>query len=279
MSGSSAAAPRPFPPIPRDVLGCLVAGYEKGGTTLAKDLIRHACRLRGCFEGGLLLADAPADGLPEPYATQLVKSWSLPATFLDDYRRCRTFEEGYRLLREQSPEVLHKHRPLIDKTPRYMVVLQAVLRRAPTTPVVVVLREPALVAESWVRLGQRPSAAAEAIRISTAGLAAVAASAANADRVYLVRLDDLTAAPQATLDAVAIWLGSPPRPHDPTLLLGTPEASGRHTPGIDPDRGTASRVVDPAIRADIDRALLAAGPEIAWVRRLVTGPLASSPRP
>ncbi|MFM7245568.1 MAG: hypothetical protein ACKO40_15535 [Planctomycetaceae bacterium] len=78
-----------FAPIPRDVLGCLVAGCEKGGSTLAKDLIRHACRMRGCFEGGLLLADAPAEGIPEPYGTQLVASWALPATFLDDYRRCR----------------------------------------------------------------------------------------------------------------------------------------------------------------------------------------------
>lgn len=263
--------------ISREVLGCLVAGYEKGGTTLAKDLIRHACRMRGCFEGGLLLADAPAEGIPEPYGTQLVESWALPATFPDEYRRCGTFEEAYRLLRERSSNVLHKHRPLIDKTPRYMVVLEAVLRRAPTTPIVVVIRDPALVAESWVRLGQSPAAAAEAIRLSTAGLARVAGTGVGVDRVYVVRLDDLTTTPQATLDAVAVWLGYPPRPHDPTMLLGTPDASGQHTPGIDPTRGTSPRAADAAVRADIDRELLEAGPAIAWVRRLVTGPLSSSP--
>lgn len=268
-----------FPPIPRDVLGCLVAGYEKGGTTLTKDLIRHACRLRGCFEGGLLLADAPADGIPEPYATQLVKSWRLPATFLDDYRCCRTFEEGYRLLRDRSGHVIHKHRPLIDKTPRYMALLEAVLRRAPTTPIVVVVRAPILVAESWVRLGQSPAAAAEAIRLFTAGLSRVAASGIGVDRVYVVRLDDLTTAPQATLDAIAGWLGYPARPHDPTMLLGTPEASGQHAPGIDRERGTSSRTADRAIRTDIERALQAAEPGIAWIRELVTGPLAGCPAP
>jgi len=265
-----------FTPIPRDVLGCLVAGYEKGGTTLAKDLIRHACRMRGCFEGGLLLADSPADGIPEPYGSQLVESWALPATFLEEYRGCRTFEQGYRLLRERSGHVLHKHRPLIDKTPRYMMHLAAVLRRAPTTPIIVVIRDPMLVAESWGRLGQTAATAAEAISRSTAGLAAVAGSNAGSERVYVLRLDDLTAEPQATLDAVAAWLGYPPRHHDPTMLLGTPEASGHHAAGLDPERGTSSRTADPAFRAAIDRELHAAGPEIAWARGLVTGPLVAA---
>jgi hypothetical protein len=60
------------------------------------------------------------------------------------------------------------------------------------------------------------------------------------------------------------------------MLLGTPEASGHHAAGIDPERGTASRTADPALRAAIDRELLAAGPEIAWARGLVTGPLAAA---
>ncbi|MFM7245567.1 MAG: sulfotransferase [Planctomycetaceae bacterium] len=174
---------------------------------------------------------------------------------------------------------MHKHRPLIDKTPRYMACLEAVLRRAPTTPIVVVVRDPMLVAESWVRLGQPPSAAAEAIQLSNSGLSRVVASGIGIDRVYVVRLDDLTTAPQATLDAIAVWLGHPPRPHDPTMLLGTPEASGRHAPGIDHERGTSSRRADPATRADIERALQTAEPGLAWIHELVTGPLAGSPAP
>jgi len=266
-----------FAPIPRDVLGCLVAGYEKGGTTLAKDLIRHACRMRGCFEGGLLLAEGPAEGIPEPYATQLLESWALPADFLADYRRCRTFADGYRLLRDRSQNVLHKHRPLIDKTPRYLMELEAVLRRAPTTPVVAVIRDPLLVAHSWVRLGQRPAAAAAAIARTTEGLARVAESGVGADRVYVIRLDDLTTTTQATLDAAVRWLGHPPRPYDPTMLLGTPGAPGRHAPGIDAERGTSAHTLDPTTRATIDNALRAAGPVIEWARGLASGPLAASP--
>jgi hypothetical protein len=268
-----------YAPISRDVLGCLVAGFEKGGTTLVKDLIRHACRMRGCFEGGLLLADSPSDGIPEPYGTQLVASWALPPNFLEEVRGCRSFEEAYRLLRDRSEHVIHKHRPLIDKTPRYMMDLEGVLRRAPTTPIVVVIRDPTLVAESWARLGQRPAAAAEAIQRSAAGLATVAGSGIGSERVYVLRLDDLTAEPQAALDAVAAWLGYPPRPHDPTMLLGTPEASGHHAPGIDPQRGTSSRVDARALRTAIDHELGSAGPEIAWARQLVTGPLAASSGP
>lgn len=267
------------PAIPRDVLGCLVAGFEKGGTTLVKDLVRRACRMRGCFEGGLLLADAPAEGVPEPYAPMLVRSWALPPTFLDEYRSCRTFEEGYRLLRERSDNVAHKHRPLIDKTPRYMMQLEAVLRRAPTTPVIVAIRDPALVAGSWARLGQRPAEAADAIRLSAEGLARVAASAAGADRVYVMRLDDLTAATQATLDAAAGWLGCPPRPYDPTMLVGTPESSGRHAPGIMADRSEPAGTLPPQTLAEIDDALAAAGPDVGWVRSLRTGPLLESPGP
>jgi hypothetical protein len=268
-----------FAPISRDVLGCLVAGYEKGGTTLVKDLVRHACRLRGCFEGGLLLADSPATGLPEPYASSLLQSWALPATFFDEYRRCRTFEEGYRLLRDRSDHVLHKHRPLIDKTPRYMMQLDDVLRRAPTTPVIVAIRDPALVAGSWVRLGQTPAAAAAAIRASTEGLARVAASGEGADRVYVMQVADLAADTQATLDAAVGWLGFPPRPHDPTMRVGTPEASGRHEPGIAADRDASSRTIDPAIQAAIDDALLAEGSVIPWVRGLRTGPLLAATSP
>lgn len=268
-----------FAPIPRDVLGCIVAGYEKGGTTLVKDLVRRACRMRGCFEGGLLLTHSPAEGIPEPYATQLVQSWALPATFFDEYRACRTFEEGYRLLRERSDNVLHRHRPLIDKTPRYTMHLDAVLRRAPTTPVVVVIREPALVAGSWVRLGRTPVDAVDAIRLSTAGLARVAAVEDGIDRVYLLRLDDLTADTQGTLDAVAAWLGSPPRPLDPDMLVGTPDPSGRHQTGIDRERSGAARDLDPGLIAEIDAAVQAAGSDLAWVRSLRTGPLAAAPSP
>ncbi len=107
----------------------------------------------------------------------------------------------------------------------------------------------------------------------------MAASGIGVDRVYVVRLDDLTTAPQATLDAIAGWLGYPPRTHDPTMLIGTPDALGQHAPGIDPTRGTSPRAADAAVRADIDRELLEAGPAIAWIRRLVTGPLAGSPAP
>lgn len=268
-----------FAPISRDVLGCIVAGYEKGGTTLVKDLVRRACRLQGCFEGGLLLADAPAEGLPEPYASMLIESWGLPATFFDDYRACRTFEDGYRLLRERSGNVFHSDRPLIDKTPRYMMHLDAVLRRAPTTAVIVVIREPALVAASWVRLGQAVNDAVDAIRLSTAGLAGVMASGTGVDRVYILQLDDLTRDPQAALDAITAWLGFPSRTFNPTMLVGTPDGSGRHEGGIDRERSGTARGLAPLLVAEIDEAIRAADSDVGWVRDLRTGPLAAAPLP
>jgi hypothetical protein len=81
-------------PIPRDVLGCIVTGYAKGGTTLLKDLVVQTTGMVGRFEGGLLLAEAPRDGIPEPHATNLVAAWRPAAAFLDRYRECDSFDRG-----------------------------------------------------------------------------------------------------------------------------------------------------------------------------------------
>lgn len=230
----AAAAPRPpHPPIRRDVLGCIVAGYEKGGTTLVKDLLRNTGRLRSAFEGGLLLVDHPAEGIPEPYGANLVASWQLRSDFLERYAQCRSFEEGYRLLRDES-FIRRKELPLIDKTPRYMACLADVRRRAPGTPVVVVLRDPLQVTCSWLRLGNTVADAAAAIRLSTVGL--VEALPDTAETIRLLQFADAVADPAGVARTLQAWLGREYVPYDPAHQLGTSPAGEAPPPGVDAGR-------------------------------------------
>ncbi|NBV44467.1 MAG: hypothetical protein EBR86_02215 [Planctomycetia bacterium] len=257
-------------PIPRDVLGCLVAGYEKGGTTLVKDLLRNTGQMRGCFEGGLLLAECPAEGIPEPYAAQLIQSWELPADFLERYRACGSFAEGYRLLRELSL-IRRKELPLIDKTPRYMACLADVIRRAPGTPVVVVLRDPLQVTGSWLRLGNSVADAAAAIRLSTAGL--VAAPLAAAGRVHVVQLADVVADPAGMAARLQGWLGREYIPYDPTHQLGTSPPGLAPPMGVDADRVTNARRLPREALAALEAELTALVPWAWLVARVPSGPL------
>lgn len=259
-------------PIPRDVLGCIVAGYEKGGTTLVKDLLRNTGRLRSAFEGGLLLAEHPADGIPEPYGANLVESWQLRADFIDRYRRCGSFEEGYRLLRDEC-YIRRKELPLIDKTPRYMACLADVRRRAPGSPVVVVLRDPLQVTCSWLRLGNTVTDAAAAIRLSTVGL--VDATQESADTVWLLPFAAAAADPAGVARELQAWLGREYVPYDPTHQLGTSPAGEAPPPGVDTARLDLSRrwtaAELAAIAADLDRLI----PWWRLVPAVPSGPLSA----
>jgi len=224
--------------IPRDVLFCIVAGYEKGGTTLVKDLVRNTGLLRSAFEGGLLLTNHPAEGIPEPYGTNLIESWQLQPDFRDRYARCGTFEEGYRLLRQES-YIRRKELPLIDKTPRYMAVLADVLRRAPGTPVIVVLRDPLQVTCSWLRLGNTVADAAAAIRASTVGL--VSTPLDSPETVWVQQFADAVADPAGVAEVLQMWLGRTYVPYDPTHQLGTSPAGEVPPSGVDSTRLDLSR--------------------------------------
>ncbi|MFM7185302.1 MAG: sulfotransferase [Planctomycetota bacterium] len=219
--------------IDRGVLGCIVAGFEKGGTTLVKDLLRNTGRMQSAFEGGLLLAARPAEGIPEPYATQLVESWKLPADFLDRYRSCGSFDAGYRLLRDLSCRC-HKSRPLVDKTPRYMACLADVLRRAPGTPLVVVLRDPLQVTGSWLRLGKTAANAAATIRASILGM--VSTPVELLSDVYVIQLADVVTDPAGACDRLQGWLGVDSVPYDATSHLGTGAAGELPPLGVQPER-------------------------------------------
>lgn len=265
-------------PIPRDVLGCIVTGFAKGGTTLLADLIVNTTVMESGFEGGLLLADAPRDGIPEPFATNLLEGWRLPASFLDRYRKCGSFEAGYRLLRKSSKKLKRHGAPLIDKAPQYLMQLDDVMRRAPGTPVVVVIRDPLHVAVSWLELGNSLGDTVAWLRFATEALAAAIESADFAASLFVVNFGELLQEVDATMALLHAWLGLPhvPMPVKKKAEYGLPYVqSGREGKPrcIEVDRHDMASRCSPEMLDRIRYELAAAIPEADRIVGLPTGPV------
>lgn len=269
------------PSIDRGILGCLLTGYAKGGTSLLKDLMVQACGMQSGFEGGLLLVPGPAHGIPEPHARNLLQAWQPGDDFLDDYRRCATFEDGYRLLRDRAAVVTDRDAPLLDKTPQYMVCLPDVLRRAPGTPLVVVIRDPLHVLVSWVQLGNALDDSIAWVRSATESLLEVLARREAASGVYLVNLADVIRDADAALAGLGRWLGRSPRRIDHARKCGLPYVAGgrRRRGGIEADRHDMATRCTPFELARIRRDLLRAIPDAEWLATVRSGPaVAGRPR-
>ena len=265
-------------PIPRDVLGCIVTGYAKGGTTLLADLIVNTTVMKCGFEGGLLLADAPRDGIPEPFATNLLEGWELPASFFDRYHECGSFEAGYRLLRKSSKKLKRHGAPLIDKTPQYLLQLDNVMRRAPGTPVVVVIRDPLHVAVSWLELGNSLGDTVAWLRAATESFAATIESADLAASLFVVNFGELLQEVDATMALLHAWLGFPhvPMPVNKNGEYGLPYVqSGREGKPrcIELDRHDMASRCSPEMLDRIRYELAEAIPEADRIVGLPTGPV------
>jgi hypothetical protein len=137
------------------ILHVIVCGFEHGGTTLVGELLRQHESLDSGFEGGLLLNASPR-AFPDcqPFYRNLLGSWQIS----DEAGRaaCDTdsFAEAYRRLRDASPVLKNKSVKLFDKTPRYMQCLSDVLTRAPSIPVIAIVRDPrAVIWSSFKRHG------------------------------------------------------------------------------------------------------------------------------
>jgi hypothetical protein len=267
------------PAIDPSVLGCIVTGFAKGGTTLLKDLLVQTTDMIGRFEGGLLLVESPAEGIPEPHAGNIDYAWKPAAGFFDRYRQCCTFEEGYRLLRESSTALLRQDGPLVDKAPQYLVCLADVMRRAPGTPVVVVVRDPLHVAVSWLALGNSVEGTASWLAAAIESLAAAIDDGSRRSPMYVLAFADLLADANAALAPLHAWLGRFHRPMPAGQRYGLPfvQAGRDRLPReIEHDRHDLSSRCTPEELARIQRDLLASVPLAAAVARLRSGPVGPS---
>lgn len=264
------------PAIDPSVLGCIVTGFAKGGTTLLKDLLVQTTDLIGRFEGGLLLTESPTEGIPEPYADNIVQAWKPVAGFFDRYRRCGTFEDGYRLLRESSTALLRHDGPLVDKAPQYLVCLADVMRRAPGTPVVVVVRDPLHVAVSWLALGNGMAGTASWLAAATESLLAAIDDHGRRSPMYVLAFADVLADANAAMAPLQAWLGRRRRPMPEGKRYGLPfvQAGRDRLPrGIEHDRHDLSSRCTAEELARIHQELLASVPLVGRVAGLRSGPV------
>ncbi|PLW81641.1 hypothetical protein CWI75_14320 [Kineobactrum sediminis] len=133
-------------------LKAIICGYEKSGTTLLNEILRRHPDMDSGFECGFLLGDSPQDfpGI-QPYYGNFRKTWQL--TRQDMHYICNTddWQECYARARERCPFIADKTTGLFDKTPIYMLHLNAVLNKMPQLPCVVNVRDPRALFLSWAR--------------------------------------------------------------------------------------------------------------------------------
>lgn len=265
------------------MLGCIVAGYLKGGATHLKNLLVATTPMRLGFEAGLLLAERPADGIPEPHARAFVHRWSVDEDFLKHYRRCRSFEAGYRLVRAAAATPENRSAPLIDKTPLYLPDLADVMRRAPGTPVVIALRDPLHVLASLIESGNSLDDSLMSIRVAAESLQTVVDHPHLASSVYIVNCDELLRDPLRTLAPLHAWLGHRPHGTDSTgrsrRSLAT--TGPRQVPSVQGATGSNRRSAAFA-RCDLEflrRTIVSDVPAAAEVSRIRSGPALSLASP
>jgi hypothetical protein len=192
--------------LSRDVLGCVVTGYARGGTTVAKDLIAKATGMDTGFEGGLLLAEKPAD-MPKLYTGMLIGGWELSSDEVEQVTRQPDFRAAYATLRARS-KMCNPRNPILDKTPEYMSDLRNVMRRAPETPVVIVLRDPLEVLGSHMRrVSKNLQEHEDRVVAWTKEAFAATQDASSRNRIAILRYDDIISDGESAVSKIAKWLG------------------------------------------------------------------------
>jgi len=138
------------------ILHVIVCGFEHSGTTMLGELLRQHESLDSGFEGGLLLNASPrAFPKSEPYYSNMRSTWKLSEKAALAACDTDSFAEAYRRLRDASPILKSKSVKLFDKTPRYMLCLSDVMTRAPSIPIVAIVRDfRAVIWSSFKRHGE-----------------------------------------------------------------------------------------------------------------------------
>ncbi|MCH8474840.1 MAG: glycosyltransferase [Opitutales bacterium] len=134
----------------------IVAGFERGGTTLVSDILR-ANGYESGFECGVLLAPSPREfGKIKPYSDWFLGQWGLPSDERDNFLQKDFFTFYDDLTQRAFPNF--SGRGFFDKTPAYMKCLGDVLRRTEfVQKAVVIYRDPRAVFVSRAKREQTES--------------------------------------------------------------------------------------------------------------------------
>lgn len=268
-----------YPRISDHSLSIIVGGYEKGGTTLTKDLLSLAGLGDCCFECGVLLFPPPAlkqyplgdidDVLPGFRA-----SWGLSDSFEADYQLIDNYEDLYNLIKRSAKNYTYKDIPIIDKYPRYMMYLDKVMAHAPSSKVIIVLRRPEYVVASWLALGRSIEEAISAVSYSNFGLiSAIAKHPSN--HLLILRYEDLLLEPCSILNRFGFNICNQAFSEALSWVeaIGTPSITGGASNVLDLNRDSISfKCLEPSTQLLILEEL-ASRSEVKVLNRLTSGPV------
>lgn len=130
----------------------IVCGLEHTGTTLVSELFRQVPTLDSGFECGVLMNDTPANFLDfKPYSTNMLEGWGITQEQFQFCCQQSSFASFYEKLLTFSTKLAENTTELFDKTPRYLVELDQVLRRG-KVPAIITYKDPrAIVCSDYKR--------------------------------------------------------------------------------------------------------------------------------
>jgi len=203
-------------------LVAIVCGYEKSGTTLLNEILRNHPQLDSGFECGFLLGNSPRDfpGI-QPYHSFFRQKWRLSKEDMAHICNTADWAECYRRVRQLSPVITDKQTLLFDKTPIYMLHLEAVLNRAPNIPCVVNVRDPRSLMLSWANWSGHDNEPEGFIaenlenyceRYNSYAQGYFHAVSAHGKRILVNQFEELCLAPSAVLMRIFEFLGFEFRP-------------------------------------------------------------------
>lgn len=210
----------------------ILAGYERGGTTLLSDLFR-ANGFESGFECGVLLGSSPSD-FPKisPYWDMLIDGWNIDANARSEAIK-GDFSEFYISLRNSAfPEFRGR---IFDKTPKYMECLGLCLNRAEFLKgAVIIHRDPRAVFVSMARRLSPGLSVAESIEknfrnLTDRYLSYFIGSAAhlNNPKVMFIPFEDIVSRKSTWLHALGLFVeGRPFKKRKSTSRFGNVEKNG-----------------------------------------------------
>jgi hypothetical protein len=134
------------------VIKFVICGIEHSGTTLISDLFRQIDGVDAGFEVGVLLSASPrAFRTLQPFAENMLKGWQLHPKELDHCCDTDDLEVFYGRLLKASKAVKPGTTTTFDKTPRYLIGLDACMQKV-NVPFIVSYKDPrAIVHSDFVR--------------------------------------------------------------------------------------------------------------------------------
>ncbi len=124
------------------MVGFVICGLERSGTTLVSELFRQLPNVDAGFEVGVLLQPSPRDfPANQPFADNMLHDWGLTHDALRACCDTDDFITFYARLQAASTALAPGTKTIFDKTPRYLATLDSCMARI-NVPFIATFKDP-----------------------------------------------------------------------------------------------------------------------------------------